>query len=300
MPLVGLKNESGTIRKRFEDIDIAKDYEWLKPADPALIAFVISQANERSDVSSDEVSASQLETGTRALWLQETTDYYETVTGSIASIMGTMKHSMVNVERPGFIMETRLFGPYGSAKCDSFFVPLSLLADLKNVKWYKIKMMLERGVVSEAKGYAYQVNLFRILMKMPENQQLLLEKYDWLREEDLVVKKMQLTCVPPDMNYMTKKEAQKLVSDTTVIPIDVPFLKDDVVLDAYARKLDEKLAALAKNYAPLCSPEDRWERNGFPVKCKSYCAVAEACQQVSKLVGERHPLDGVRQSKEAA
>jgi hypothetical protein len=306
MPLIGLRSEDGTIRKEFKDIDIARDYHWLQPADPALIAYIIELQKERKDVQTGSVSASQIDSGIRELWLRDITPYYQTTTDGVAALMGNIKHSSVNIERENFVTETRLFSSDGlySAKCDTYFVPLRLLADLKNVKWYKVKKMLTEGVLRAAKGYAYQLNLFRVLMKEKHNQETLYTKYPWLRKEDFDVKEMQLTCTPPDMDYKNKQEAKKLLgsSNPSVIRIKVPFIADEQIHKEYRLLHAEKELAFKRDYAPLCTPEERWERppSMAPVKCLSYCPVADTCRAVSKLAGETHPLDAYKERKEVA
>jgi hypothetical protein len=287
-------SEDGRFRKKWSEIDFVEDEHWLHPADPALVSFIAEQSGERQDVDRYEVSASQLETGVRQMLLQETVDYYVTAASQTASIMGTMKHSMVNVERPGFITETRLWGPYGSAKCDTLYVPLKWLVDLKAIGWYKVKQMLQ-DVMTHGVGYVYQINLFRVLLKDPANQDVLLAKYPWLKREDIGVERMTLTCVPRDMNYINKKEAAKLIDgNPSIISILVPFVDDDKVLSAYETKQTAKALALNTGTAELCSPEERWQKGATPVKCKAYCPVVEACMAMSAARGEQHPMDRVQ------
>lgn len=303
MPLVGLKNEDGTIEKRFEEIDLS-DIGWLYPADdPALIAFLIEQANDRKDVDPSAVSASQLETGVRQLFLQDTTDYYTTPTREIAAVMGTIKHNLINTNRPEFLTELRLTGPNGeSAKCDTYHIPTRRLTDLKTVKWYKVKMMLEQGVMESAPGYVYQLNLFRILMKDPENRYRMRMHAAQagypgiLQDTDFDVAEMRLTCIPGDMNASNQKEARKYVThDPTIFQITVPFLDDAVVLSAYSVKRTTKVDAAETGYAPLCTPEERWESYGVPKKCLFYCPVANACRAMSYRNNEDHPIDLYRE-----
>ncbi len=306
MPASGIMTASGE-KIAWKDINLLScDLSLFQPADPALLAFIMEQAASREDVDIEEVSASNIEKGVRALLLESTVPYYEPVTRSLAAIMGTMRHSMVNIDRPGFITEIRL--PFddpatgvrlGSAKCDTFHVPSGLLVDLKNIKWYSIKLMLEEGAMGAKKGYVFQMNLFRVLMKDPKNIELVIAKYPWAKPEDLVVKRMQLTCVPPDLNWINKKEALKLVEYPEIIPIEVPVLPDDFVLLEYRTKYLQKQEALQKNWAPLCTQEERWERapSFYPLKCAQYCPVLDACIAMSEKAGERHPLVAWNQKK---
>jgi hypothetical protein len=292
MPLVGLKSEDGVTRVRWENLDLTRDLSAFYPADPALLAFIAEQSQTRSELNPREVSASQLETGIRQLYLQGSREYYVTVDSQIASIMGTMKHSMVNIDRPGFLTELRLFWRHGSAQCDTYFVPKRLLVDLKNIKWYSIKKILENGVMREKKGYVYQLNLFRVLMQMPDNWNIIKDTYPSITKEELRVERMQITCIPPDLDYKNKKEARRLVANPAIIPIEIPILPDDQVLSAYTKKAEALGKAFDEGYAPLCTPEERWERSesGAPVKCLSYCPVSEACIALSEARGEKHPI----------
>lgn len=287
----------GDVKLRWEEIDLNSDLSWAHPADPALVAFAIEQSSGRTDVDPEEVSASQLEKGIRQLYLEATREFYLSLPKSISSIIGTMKHSMINTERPGFVTETRLLFEedgvrYGSAKCDTFHVPSRKLVDLKNLKWYAIESMIKEGMLTAKPGYAFQTNLFRVLMQKPENQEILFEKYDWLRPEHLDVKIMQLTCVPADLNWQNKKSALKLTPYPEIVPIIVPFIPDHLVLETYKKKYWDLSAAHKTGYAPLCSPQERWEKEGgFPLRCAQYCPVLDFCRQLSSDAGEKHPLD---------
>jgi hypothetical protein len=289
MPLVGLRTEDGSARKRFEEIDLS-DLRWIYPATPSIVAMVMEDAKSRADVDPNEVSASQFEKSARQMWLETTSEFFETVTGRMGAMMGTIKHAMVNPERPGFIMETRVPGPYGSAKNDSFHIASGVLEDLKNVKWYKAKMILTGGVMKEAIGYAMQMNLWRVLAKTDEGFAAIQAKYPDVKHEDINVKKMILTLAPPDLDAPKRKEAEKLIASPELIPYEVPMIEDKEVIQAYGEVYDKKQRALDNDYAPLCTPEERWERNGFPVRCAKYCPVVEECQKVSELLGEEHPL----------
>jgi hypothetical protein len=285
-----------TVFVPWNEIDLSADLSWALPADPALVAFMQEQSSGRLDVE-DEVSASQLENGDRRLFLESSVDYFVDPVSQIALIMGTLKHSMVNIERPGFVNETRLFYDLcgiriASAKCDTYHVPRRRLVDLKAIKWYAIKRMLTDGILKAKPGYVYQLNLFRVLMKQPANQELLRAKYPWLTDEDFDVQSMQLTCIPPDMNWLNKKEALKLVSHAEIIPIVVPFLDDEQVLSAYEEKYLKKKEALEKQWAPICTAEERWEKEGgYPLNCAKFCPVLDACRELSAEHGEKHPLD---------
>lgn len=294
MPNIGLMSPEGDVRKTWAEVDaslLSGDIEWAQPASPALVAALLDFSTERADVRGDEVSASQFDKGIRALFLEATRPFYVVPDDQIASILGTIKHALINKERPGFITETRLFAPHGSAKCDTLYTVNGLLEDLKNIGWYSVKLMLERGALQEKPGYAYQVNLFRVLLKDPKNQEILYNKYSWLKPEHLNVKRMQLTCCPPDVKGPAKKEAKKLLDRFKVIPITVPFIDDDQVLKAYEKKHYELGQAIQDDYAEICSPEERWETQwGYPTKCIDYCPVNDHCLELSEKHGEEHPI----------
>jgi hypothetical protein len=299
MPSIGIQVDDhratwAELREALASGDVAR----FRPSSPAILAYLLSLQHERADVKLDEVSASQYEKGIRQLLLEATTDYYVDPSGELASTMGTKAHAIINQEfDPNFVVETRLVFEeggvrYGSAKCDTLYVPLGELEDLKTIKWYSIEMMLKEGVVKAKPGYVYQLNLFRVLMKDPANQERILDRYPQFTREQLIVNKMVLQCVPPDLNTVNRKSAEKLVEDPRQVPILVPFLDDDSVLDAYRKKYYEKQDALQRNWAPLCSPDERWQKDfGYPLKCAKFCSVADACRAMSAKAGERHPLD---------
>ena len=111
---------------------------------------------------------------------------------------------------------------------------------------------------------------------------------------------MALTCVPPDLDAKNKKEAKKLVGgNPSIIRIDVPEIDDETVMTAYREKQEAKIRAFETGYAPLCTPEERWGTEGFPKKCAFYCPVKDACQELSRNHGERHPLDSKRTEENA-
>jgi hypothetical protein len=303
MPHVGLQSKDGKHRFTWKEIEshlqggrYASDLEIpLYPSDPALLAFMVEVSGDRRDVDPAEVSASQLEKGVRRLWLEGTRNFYTVPTREISSIFGTMKHMAVNKDRVGFIAEERLQGPDGTAKCDTLYVAGGdgLLVDLKNIKTYKVKMMLTGDILKEGMGYVYQVNLWRVLLQIPENRDYLLDKYKaWLRPEQLVVKRQRLTCCPPDLDKKKRQELEKLVSDPDIIPINVPILPDGEVLRAYREKRLGLDRAYGMGYAPLCTPEERWEKFGYPKACiDGYCPVVSDCRAVSAEYGEEHPID---------
>ncbi|MGN6187026.1 MAG: hypothetical protein ACTHQM_25605 [Thermoanaerobaculia bacterium] len=272
---------------------------WCAPASPSIIKYILELASERNDVQ-DEITASQVKDGIRQIFLEATRDYFVTPSREIASMQGTKTHNLINKNEPGmFFSETRLFyrvagRVISSAKNDTYHVPTRLLEDLKNVKWYAIRLLIERGPLAAFPGYVYQLNLYRVLMKQPENQALLISRYPWLAdfENAFTVRRMQLLCTPPDMDARNRHEAAKVIDTHSHIPIAIPLLDDDALLRAYTQKFEEKVRAIEADYAPLCTPEEQWQKeSGYPLKCAKFCDVADHCRALSAAHGETHPLD---------
>lgn len=305
MPAIGIQSEDGSIRKTWAEVraDLMSSdpsaLEWSAPASPSIIKYILDLADERTDVKG-EITASKVKDGTRQIFLEATREYFVTPSREIASMQGTKTHNLINKDEPGmFFSETRLFYRVNgrlisSAKNDTYHVPSRLLEDLKNVKWYSVRLMIERGPLAASPGYVFQLNLFRVLMKEPENQALLISLYPWLATDAaaFTVKRMQLLCTPPDMDVRNRHEASKIIDVYSHIPIAIPILDDDAVLRAYIEKFDEKTRAVDTGYAPLCSPNERWQKDsGYPLKCAKFCNVAAHCRALSAFHGEEHPLD---------
>jgi hypothetical protein len=298
MPCVGLRTEDGKYRKTWPQLDPSVDWKLFYPATPGILAWLKLDSEGRADVNQSEtVSASQIGNAPRRLWL-ETQPYYVTVRQLIGAAMGTKAHDIIEKgAKPRQICEMRItVGPL-SAKNDLYDIGSRTLEDLKHIGWYALSKILDNGVADPDGGmnYVYQVNLWRILASLPAGLEQIQARHPEVTAEDMKVEKQVLTIIPRDLTGQNKKEASKRnLSNPWCVPIDVPFLPDKQVVDAYMQVVAEKKKAINTASAEICPPEKRWDRgNGYPAMCVEYCPVIENClSQVRSLQGDNyHPAD---------
>lgn len=301
MPHVGLRTEDGKIRKTWEQIDPSLDFKTFYPSTPGLLQFIKSDGlYGRQDVEPvNMVSASEAGYGARRLWLQSVFDYYTTVRQNIGGAMGTKAHDIIEKgPKPNQICEMRLTVGTLTAKNDLYDIPSKILEDLKHIGWYKLKNILTKGMTHRDGGldYALQVNLWRILAWTDEGLAQIQKVYPDVARDDFKVQNMYLTVIPRDLTGSNKKEAMgtKGLVNPWCVPITVPFLDSKQVVKSYLDLHAAKMKAVETGFAPLCTPEERWERNGgYPAMCVEYCPVVEECIMMERQRNgsKSHPAD---------
>lgn len=272
MPLIGLCSEDGKTSFRWGAIDLSSPdiLAALAPADPATLAFLIGKDRDREGLSILDVSASNADKEPRQLWLERTIDYYAPPSSLISGAMGTIRHATMLKDRTDFIVETRYQDEIGSAQIDTFHIPTGILSDLKTVGWYKLKKILQQGIMQEGRGYALQVN----------RQRMLLERATSHRVQTQI-----LMVIPPDLKGRTAAEAASM-GVKVMTQVEVPFMDDNEVLAHYANLRHGLSTAITTGTAPMCSGAATWEG----AKCtKGFCMAAPACKALADLQGEVHP-----------
>jgi hypothetical protein len=280
MPLVALLTTDGR-RIPLAEVSMSTTIEdfGLPPAD---VAAVIAGVSNRADVDIKQVTASQAGNDARELYLRDTVDYAREPRREMAALMGTMRHSVINCAHDGLQVEKRYTSKCGrfSAQIDSYVPATGILRDLKCVGYYKVLMALKGGVEKEARDYVLQLNLAALI----------------LQQNGLPVNEMWLDFRPTGVGWNEKRELESKfgISDATTISRQVPALPARDVWAHYERLWREKTAALETGVAPpMCNEQATWggkkcwdQKNGF-----SWCPVAEACAELQRQAGLRHPLD---------
>jgi hypothetical protein len=271
--LKGLQTEDGSRNIEWELLDLSRDVDALGPADHAIIAALKFSATSRSELDPRTVSASEAEKGVRQMFLERTTDYFLPPSALIGGLMGTVRHAATfNNGHDEFIFEQRYYDQWGSAQIDSFHIPTGTLSDLKTLGWYKVKMMLTKGIMEEGLGYVYQVN----------RQRQLLEK-----STPYKVMAQHLMIVPTGIQGRVKDEAASLGVAHGMIRMDVPRLHDDDIVEFYKVKADALAAAMEANAAPYCTVQQTW--GGKKCAQSNYCPVNKECWKRAFASGETHP-----------
>lgn len=266
-------------------IDIIKDCDKFGVS-PATLQMLLEHQTSREDVASDEVTASQIDKGTRQAYLEDITDFAMTPHKLISGTMGTMKHSIVNIGSDQIISEVRFKSKNGhlSAKHDNAVVvhrgnKTLDLYDLKAIGWFKVKMILELGIWQEGYSYAMQLNLQAALIEV---------------NTDYRIDRLFLEFMPRDIDARKRIEAEKLgISDPSVILYEVPRLASESVIASYEMVYEERKKAHREGYAPICNEKIRWlnKKTGVSTRCQSYCPVLAECQAMCAKHNEVHPLE---------
>lgn len=273
MPLVALTTKDGR-EIPLGEVDITRTIEDFGMA-PADVAAIIANVRSRDDVGREQVTASQIGSGARQLFLEQTVDYAREPHRQRAAMLGTMKHGMLNIAHDGLRVEERVVSKSGtvSARYDSFVPSTGVLRDRKGVAFFKLLMVLKGGVLKEARDYVYQLNVTALI----------------LRQNGATVNEMWLDFEPTGVGKLEKKELEEKfsITDPSFVPVAVPFLPESEVWDAYERLQREKAQAQRTGKAPaFCTSTQTWGGK----KCSAgWCAVAKECAALAAENGEAHP-----------
>jgi hypothetical protein len=244
---------------------------------PADVAAVIAQQRERQHIPQDQITASQIGSGARQIYLERTIDFAREPKREKAALLGTMKHAMLNIEHDGLLVEQRVVAKSGrfSAQYDTYVPETGVVRDRKGVGYFKVLMALKNGVLKEAHDYVMQLNLTGWL----------------LRQNGNVVKELWLDFEPTGVGKLEKKELEEKfgITDPTLIPMQVPFIPQAEVLSAYEELHRAVVEAHKTGETPtMCSAAQTW--NGK--KCTAgWCRVAAECAVIAAKRGEEHPLN---------
>lgn len=271
--LKGLQTEDGSRNIPWAEIDLSRDVDALGPADAAIIAALKSGALSRESLDPRSVSASEAEKGTRQMFLERTVDYFLPPSALVTGLMGTIRHAATfSNGHPEFIFEERYGDEWGTAQIDTFHIPTRTLSDLKTLGWYKVKMMLTKGIMEEGLGYVYQVN----------RQRQLLEK-----STIYTVESQHIMVVPTGVQGRVKDEAAALGMVHGMLRMDVPRIEDDSLIEFYRIKAESLRLSMDAGSAPYCSPEQTWK--GRKCADRRYCPINKECWLRSRAAGETHP-----------
>jgi hypothetical protein len=276
--IIGLTNLRGE-NIPWEKIDVKKWRDF--GVSPATLIYLASQGDRRKEVKG--ISASQWGKGMRQHWLERTTEVFSKPDDSIAAMMGTAKHAHVltdgyNDAETGITTEKRFFDKSGriSAQIDQLIWQsknIVELVDFKSGKAYSLKKFQESP---EDHGYTYQLNLGADLVR--------------LAHPDVQIPNLWIEWAPSD----AKRGEMKIAM------IPVPLFERGRALREFTEILAELDGMIDMGDTPdLCSAEERWERydrkTGITesVRCKEYCPYNKHCLEVSRKLGEEHPLEGV-------
>lgn len=274
--LVGLCSEDGEERFPWEEIREALEIghrptlDALSPADPATLAFLAARSEDRKGLDPHDISASAGEKEARQLWLERNFDFFAPPSALISGAMGTIRHGTCLMGHKDFLTEQRFRDEIGSGQIDTFHIPTGTLSDLKTVGWYKLKMILTKGLMEEGKGYALQVNRQRILLE---------------KNTEFKVRRQILMVIPPDLKGRVKAEAEAL-GVKVMKQIEVPVMDDFMVQSHYQGLRDGLLEAEETGDAPLCSDKATWGGK----KCQGgFCQAAPVCKALETAKGRTHP-----------
>jgi hypothetical protein len=199
----------------------------------------------------------------------------------ISGFLGTLRHAAINRDDPNFLIEQRFFDDIGSGQIDSFWIPAAMLIELKTVKSYKLKKILETGLGPGSEGYFYALQI---------NRNADLMEHSGATDR---VQHLRLEFLPPDLTKATSPGLQKALAaatmDTTitsVVTLDVPRLPTAETTRIYTEHRDEKSEAFNTGYTRICSPAETWDGK----RCAEYCPVATECLAMSRTRNEAHYL----------
>lgn len=227
-------------------------------------------------------SVTQLLAPTRAMYLQIVNDYYLNPHGSIAAMIGTSMHAIMEDNCPiNWIMEARLSDDITSGAFDAYDAENRTLYDFKNYGAYKVAMALgmkgiwQKRVITRGKrkgeevweqkfvgggvrhvhDVALQLNYYRILMQ----------------KHGLPVEKMMVQVFVRGGVDKTAK-SYGVTEPTYLIPINP--ISDKWVRMYFETKYRRLMYAIEHNeMPPVCKENERWNDR----RCKDYCEVHEFC-----------------------
>lgn len=271
--LKGLSTEDGQRDIPWDLLDLTNDVDALGPADAAIIAAIQASARARADLDPMAVSASEAEKGIRQMYLERTEDYYLPPSALVGGLMGTVRHAATFDENhPEFITERRFSDEWGSAQIDTFHIPSGVLSDLKTLGWYKVKLLLTKGIMDEGLSYVLQVNRQRQLLEA---------------QTPYKVTQQHLMIVPIGVQGRVRAEAASLGVAHGMLRMKVPRISDDAIVTYYQRKAENLRAALEAKAAPFCEAKETW--GGKKCADRAYCPVNKICWRLSQAAGQPHP-----------
>ena len=242
-------------------------------------------------------SVTQLIQETRPVYLELTNDYYVDPMGSIAAMIGTSVHKIMEDHSPhGWLAEARFDDDITSGAVDAYDCKTQTLFDFKAFGAYHIASMLgmrpkwEKRIITRGKrkgqeewaqkfiaggvrnvhDVALQLNYYRIL----------------LEKHNLPVKKLMVnTFVRGGLDATAKKYG--ITQASYLIPIN--FISKHWTRMYFKAKYDRLMYALDKHeMPPVCSAKNRWDTSkSFPDrKCRLYCNAHEFCPYWIENYGE--------------
>ena len=227
-------------------------------------------------------SVTQLLAPTRSMYLTIKHDHYINPRGSIAAMIGTSMHTIMENNTPiGWISEVRLQDDITSGAFDSYDAVNHVLYDFKNYGAYKVacalgnkpkwvkkvitrgknkgqerwEQVFEGGGVRHVHDVAWQLNYYRILME----------------KHGLPVDKMMVQIFVRGGVDKTAKSYG--VTEPTYL-LEINKISDRWVRLYFETKYKRLMSALEKDeIPPVCPKKDRWN----DLRCKEYCSVHEFC-----------------------
>lgn len=226
-------------------------------------------------------SVTQLLKDTRQTYLEIVKDYAIDPQKSIASMIGTNSHSLMEGNVPnGFLSEVRLEDDITSGQFDAYDMKNKELIDFKFFGAYRIAMALGKRRRWKSVGtYVRGINKGKTKWEMVyENggvrdvleisKQLSYYKY-LMEKHGLEVKTIKVQML---IRGGLDKTAKSYGLDRMSYVIKLNGISYRWIRRYMKAKYDRLMIALATNeLPPVC--KDRWN----DMKCKSYCAVSEFC-----------------------
>ena len=272
MPAIGFKCPNGD-KVTFEQCFAGCDHQCMSL--PALKAT--SQPHWFG-----KPSVTQLLAPTRIMYLQIMNDFYLNPHGSIAAMIGTSMHAIMEDNCPeGWIMEKRLEDDITSGAFDAYDATTKTLYDFKNYGAYKVSQVLgykarwvkrtvtrgkhageerweqkfEPGGVRHVHDVALQMNYYRILMG----------------KHGYPVEKMMVQMFVRGGLDKTAK-SYGVTQPTYLVPINP--ISDRWVRRYFEMKYKKLMDAVESGVIPeVCKPVERWNDR----RCKDFCEVNELC-----------------------
>lgn len=247
------------------------------------------------------LSVTELIRGTMASFLILTTDHAIDPDSRAFAIHGTKAHEKLAVQPATGTVEVRLTseaegitGAYDQLTNESGF---KLMGDYKTWGSYRIAKALGYGVEMVTTGVLYKSGPRKGESRMakkpyfdPEARDILdvelqLNMYRVMAEEEGDrVDKLKVFCVVRDGGTWMAR-SRGIVRNTYYI--DIPKLRDDVVLRYFRRKRDALLQALEKGaWDSVCTPSEHWDG----IRCARYCDVAKHCPLGRYLMEDKEEM----------
>ena len=226
-------------------------------------------------------SVTQLIKDTRQTYLEIKHDYAIDPQKSIASMIGTNSHSLMEGNVPnGYLSEVRFEDDITSGQIDAYDVKNKTLIDFKFFGAYRIAMALGHRKRWVNDGYyvrgankgkpkwkeVYEPNRVRDVLEI--SKQLSYYRY-LMREHGLEVKDIKVQML---IRGGLDKTAKSYGLDRMSYVIRINGISDKWIRIYMKAKYDRLMKALETNeMPPVC--KDRWN----DLRCKDYCSVNEFC-----------------------